>query len=139
MRVAGFGLRRDATLDSLRDALARALAAAPPAAGPADALAWLAAAQDKADAACLRALADELGLPLCAVAPAQLASIPTLTDSPAVRALRGSGSPAEAAALAVARRHGGPGAALLQPRAVSADRLATCALAGLAPPSRTCP
>lgn len=139
MRVAGFGLRRAATLDSLRDALARALAAAPPIAGPADALVGLAAPHDKADAPCLHALATELGLRLCGVAPADLATIPTLTDSPTVRALRGSGSPAEAAALAVARRHGGPRAALLQPRAVSADRLATCALASLAPPSRTRP
>ena len=91
------------------------------------------------DDASVPALATELGLRLCGVAPADLATIPTLTDSLTVRALRGSGSPAEAAALAVARRHGGPRAALLQPRAVSADRLATCALASLAPPSRTRP
>lgn len=139
MRVAGFGLRAAATPGSLRDALKRALDAAPPAASPTDALAWLAAAQDKADLPCLRALADELGLPLCAVAPARLAAMPTWTDNSTVRALRGTGSTAEAAALAVARLHGGPGAALLQPRAVSADRLATCALAALPPAPRTCP
>lgn len=139
MRVAGFGFRRDATLASLRDALARALEVAPSATGPADDIAWLATAQDKAATPCLQALAADLGLPLCAVAPAQLVATPTLTDNATVRALRGTGSTAEAAALAVALLHGGPGATLLHPRAVSADRLATCALATLAPQSRTCP
>jgi cobalt-precorrin 5A hydrolase len=53
----------------------------------------------------------------------------TLTDHARVRALRGSGSTAEAAALAAALMHAGPGATLLNPRVVSADRLATCAIA----------
>src|SRR5438105_8878462 len=98
MMVAGFGFRRGATLASLRDALAQALEVAQPAT-PAHAITLLAAAQDKAEAPCLRALATDLGLPLCAVAPAHVANTPTLTNSAAVRALRGTGSTAEAAAL----------------------------------------
>ena len=139
MMVAGFGFRRAATLASLRDALAQALEVARLATTSAHAITLLAVAQDKASAHCLRALATDLGLPLRAVAPAQVAATPTLTDSAAVRALRGTGSTAEAAALAVALMHGGPGAKLLHPRAVSTDRLATCAIATLAPHPRTRP
>ena len=138
MTVAGFGFRQGATLASLRDALAQALVLAQPAM-PAGGLTLLAGAADKAEAPCLRALAAALGLPLCAVAQAQMSAIPTLTDSAAVRALRGSGSTAEAAALAAALAHGEPGATLLHPRCVSTDRLATCAIAALASPSRSRP
>lgn len=136
MMVAGFGFRRGATLASLRDALAQALDATQPAT-PAPAITLLAAAQDKAEAHCLRALAADLGLPLRAVTLAQVAATPTLTNSAAVRALRGTGSTAEAAALAVALIHNGPGAQLLHPRSVSTDRLATCAIAALAPHPKT--
>lgn len=136
MMVAGFGFRSSATLASLRDALAQALATAQPAT-PAHAITLLAAAQDRADATCLRTLATELGLPLYAVAPAQVANTPTLTNSAAVRALRGTGSTAEAAALAIALMYSGPGAKLLHPRSVSTDHQATCAIATLAPNPRT--
>lgn len=128
MMVAGFGFRSGATPASLRDALARATAALQPAV-PVQSIALLATAQDKADAACLRALADELGLPVCAVEVARMNATTTLTDHATVRVLRGSGSTAEAAALAAALMHGGPGVALLHPRVVSTDRLATCAVA----------
>jgi cobalt-precorrin 5A hydrolase len=127
MMVAGFGFRGGATLASLHDALARALHAA----GPSPAITvitlitQLATAHDKADAACLLALAAQLGLPVCAVAPGQISNAATWTDSRAVRARRNTGSVAEAAALAAA----GPGGRLLQPLSVSSDRLATCALA----------
>ena len=147
--VAGFGFRRGATVASLRDALAQAMAAAPPTPRAATVtlplalslppLVLLAAPQDKADAPCLRALADELGLPVHAVDAAVLNATPTLTDSAKVRALRGSGSTAEAAALAAALVHGGPGAILLHPRAVSADRLATCAIAVAIPGATPAP
>ncbi len=137
MMVAGFGFRRGATLASLRDALAQALEVAQLATTSAHSVTLLAVAQDKADAHCLQALATDLGLPICAVAPAEVANTPTLTDSDAVRALRGTGSTAEAAALAIAQMHGGPGAQLLHPRSVSTDRLATCAIATLAPHPRT--
>lgn len=117
MRVAGFGFRAGAGSDSLADALARA--------GGAAGLTALAAPADKAGARCLADLAARLGLPVRAAAPGDLAAAPTLTEAPRVRAARGTGSVAEAAALAAA----GPGARLLGPRAVSADRRATCAIA----------
>lgn len=131
MIFAGLGFRRSATLASLQDALAQATAALQVAV-PERSVALLAAPDDKAEAACLRELASELGLPVHAVNATQLNAILTLTDSARVRALRGSGSTAEAAALAAALVHGGPGAVLLNPRAVSTDRLATCAFAALA-------
>jgi len=132
MMVAGFGFRRGATSASLRDALVQAMAAALPAVAM-PSVVLLATAHDKADAACLRALADELRLPVHAVDAALLDATPTLTDSAKVRALRGSGSTAEAAALAAAVVLGGVGATLLHPRVVSTDRLATCAIAAPAP------
>lgn len=128
MMVAGFGFRSGATLASLRDALAHAAAALQPTVSVRS-IALLATAQDKADAPSLRALADELGLPVCAVEAARMNATVTLTDHATVRVLRGSGSTAEAAALAAALMRGGPGATLLHPRAVSTDRLATCAIA----------
>jgi cobalt-precorrin 5A hydrolase len=119
--VAGFGFRAGAGPASLADALARARAAA----GAAEAPARLATAEDKAREPGFAAFARAQGLPVAALPPEALAGRPTETDSPRVRALRGTGSLAEAAALAAA----GPGAALLGPRAVAADGRATCALA----------
>lgn len=117
MIVAGFGFRRAATAESLLDALDKAR-------GP-QAPALLATAEDKAAAPAFQALSARLGLPIHTVTPDALAQVETPTRSATVRALRGSGSVAEAAALVAA----GPGASLLGPRAVSADRMATCALA----------
>lgn len=134
--VAGFGFRRGATLESLKDALVQAAAMTSPTM-PGHAIVLIATAHDKAEAPCLRALAEELGLPVHAVDAALLNATPTLTDSARVRALRGSGSTAEASALAAALVHGGAGATLLHPRAVSTDRLATCAFAALAPQPKT--
>jgi len=113
MIVAGFGFRAGTRTDSLRDALARA-------GGTPDALAT---AADKAPA--LGGLSDALGLPVIAVRPADLTAQRTTTTSAASTTARGTGSVAEAAALAAA----GPGARLLAPRAISTDRRATCALA----------
>ena len=115
MIVAGFGFRRGAGLPSLRDALARAAAGR--------AVGALATVADKT--AALNGLADELGVSVIAVDAADLARVATMTESAAARAARGTGSVAEAAALVAA----GPGAALLGARVVSADRMATCALA----------
>jgi cobalt-precorrin 5A hydrolase len=117
MIVAGFGFRRAATAESLLDALDKAR-------GP-QAPALLATAEDKAAAPAFQALSARLGLPIHAVTLDALSQVGTPTRSATVRALRGSGSVAEAAALVAA----GPGASLLGPRAVSADRMATCALA----------
>lgn len=110
MIVAGFGFSTRATLESLRGALAAT-------GGRPQALATLA---DKAPA--LAPLAEALDLPLIAVSGPLPA---TETQSAASLSARGTGSVAEATALAAA----GPGAYLLAPRAVSPDRLATCALA----------
>jgi cobalt-precorrin 5A hydrolase len=117
MIVAGFGFRQAATAESLLDALDKVR-------GP-QAPALLATAEDKAAAPAFQALSARLGLPIHAVTLDALAQVETPTRSATVRALRGSGSVAEAAALVAA----GPGASLLGPRAVSADRMATCALA----------
>ena len=112
MIVAGFGFRRGASADSLRDALARA--------GGVRAPDRLATGADKAVAPALRALASALGCPVCAIPEAALTDQTTLTASARVRAARGTGSVAEAS---------GPDARLIGPRSVSADRMATCALA----------
>src|SRR5690606_18429295 len=99
-----------ATVESLRAAL--------DAAGPAEALAAL-----PAHAALVAELARALGLPLIPVA--SVAGIATPTQSSRSLAAHHTGSVAEAVALAAA----GPGARLLAPRATSADRCATCAIA----------
>jgi cobalt-precorrin 5A hydrolase len=118
--AAGFGFRAAATADSLADALART--------GGAPTL--LATAEDKSRTPAFRSLARRLGLPVLGIDPAALTAQPTLTQSQASRAARGTGSVAEAAALAAA----GPGARLLGSRAVSEDGMATCALAEGATP-----
>lgn len=115
MRVAGFGFRKGATLAALQDALARA--------GGAQGLTALATAEDKATG--LLPLSGALHLPIHAVTPDALAAQVTLTHSPRVKTLYGTGSLAEAAALAAA----GPGAHLLAPRAQSQDGTATAAIA----------
>lgn len=116
MIIAGLGFRKSASLDSLRDAFLRA--------GGAQATA-LATAEDKAGATILRQLAAERNLPIHAVPLAALAAQPVQNISARVAALYGTGSLAEAAALAAA----GPGAQLLAARVTSQDRRATAALA----------
>lgn len=115
MRVAGFGFRSAAGTASLADALAHALVGA----GCADALAT---APDKACAAAIRQLAHQTGLPLLAV---EVSSTATPTQSPRILARYGTGSLAEAAALAALA----PGARLIVPRLTSQDGMATCAIA----------
>lgn len=115
--VAGFGFRGAATRASLHDALVKT--------GGAGQVHLLATLGDKADARAFRALADDLGLEARGVDSAVLADQQTRTQSAASWGARGTGSVAEAAALAVA----GPGARLLVTRTISADRMATCALA----------
>ena len=125
--VAGFGFRAGATLESLRSALYMASN------GSAVTITALATAADKARHPALIELAGELALPLIAVPLAQL------TESSAAAALPNSRIPerygarslAESSALAAA----GQGAQLLAARAVSADNMATAAIALLKPPS----
>jgi cobalt-precorrin 5A hydrolase len=113
--VAGLGFRKAATLASLQDALARA-------GGAAD---RLATAETKAEAPVARALAETLGVAICGIRREMLAAQTVLTHSAVVAERFGTGSVAEAAALAAA----GPGARLLGPRMLSGDGLATAAIA----------
>lgn len=117
MKVAGLGFKQDVTLASLREALL--------AAGGAEGLAALATVSGKVDTEALRQLARECGLPIKAVSADVLASIDTPTRSRIVTEKFGTGSVAEAAALAAA----GPHARLVATRAVSQDRTATAAIA----------
>lgn len=122
LRVAGFGCRQHASLESLQAALAAALAywsdrgEQPP-------LDALATASDKA--AQLEPMAQALGLPLILLDRPILQRQRTPTESAASRCVTGTGSLAEAAALAAA----GPGAVLDVPRCIAPDRNATCAIA----------
>ena len=117
MRVAGFGFREAASLSSLRDALE--------AAGGSKGIDALATVTQKAASPALLALAEEMGLPIHALDAETLAHISTPTRSDRVMARFGTGSIAEASALAAART----GAYLLAPRATSADGLAMAAIA----------
>ncbi|WP_298836742.1 cobalamin biosynthesis protein [uncultured Roseobacter sp.] len=117
MIVAGFGFRSTATPESLRAALGACVATARPDA--------VATAADKARSDAFAGFAADLGLRIIPVDPDTLARQQTSTHSAASDAARGTGSVAEAAALAAA----GSGARLLAPRVVSQDGMATCALA----------
>ena len=92
MIVAGLGFSNAATVDSLKAAYDQASSD-----HAVDALATVA---DKDGHAALDALAAIVDLPLHLVAPADLAEQRTLTCSPRSRASYGTGSVAEASALA---------------------------------------
>ncbi|WFU22405.1 cobalamin biosynthesis protein [Bradyrhizobium sp. CB1717] len=117
MKVAGLGFRKDVTLASLREALL--------AAGGPEGLVAVATVSYKADAEALKQLARECGVPIRAVPAETLAGIDTLTQSKLIAEKFGTGSLAEAAALAAA----GPRARLIASLAVSQDRTATAAIA----------
>jgi cobalt-precorrin 5A hydrolase len=117
MKVAGLGFNMDATLASLREALL--------AAGGTEGLAAVATVSDKADAEPLKQLAQECGVPIRGVPADVLANIDTPTQSQRIIEKFGTGSVAEAAALAAA----GPRARLIATRAISRDRTATAAIA----------
>ena len=115
MIVAGFGFRSGASLAALQDALARA--------GGPEGVTHLATVASKAEG--LVPLAGVLGVPVIAVPAGDLPGQAVLTHSERVDALFGTGSVAEAAALAAA----GPGARLWGPRVVSTNGTATAAIA----------
>ncbi|WP_342710669.1 cobalamin biosynthesis protein [Bradyrhizobium sp. B124] len=117
MKVAGLGFRSNASVASLRDAL--------DAAGGSEGLAAVATVSNKAGAVALRALAQELGLPIRGIPAEKLAEIQTATQSELIVTRFGTGSVAEAAAVAAAGR----GARLISVRAASQDRTATAAIA----------
>ncbi|MGP4843124.1 cobalamin biosynthesis protein [Marinobacter sp. 1Y8] len=120
--VAGFGYRAAAEAGSLRGALDAACAQIDSGLQPA-AITALAAPADKI--LLVSELGQALGLPVIAVEARQLKAMPTQTLSEKSLQARGTGSVAEAAALAGA----GNNASLLCLRTVSQDRMATCALA----------
>lgn len=117
MIVAGIGFNTSATPKSLARALQGALDAAHIARVDA-----LASAMAKAQDATLTSFAADFELPLLAV---DVAGIATPSQSPRVLALFGTGSLAEAAALAAA----GPNARLIAHKTTSPCGRATCAIA----------
>ncbi|MEK9281953.1 MULTISPECIES: cobalamin biosynthesis protein [unclassified Bradyrhizobium] len=117
MKVAGLGFKTDVTLASLREALV--------AAGGSAGLSAVATVSHKADAEPLKLLARECGVPIKGIPAEVLAGTATPTQSMLIVEKFGTGSIAEAAAIAAA----GPGARLIATRAVSQDRTATAAIA----------
>jgi len=115
--VAGFGFRAAASVDSLREVYGRAIGSRR--------VDHLATTTDKASSPAFTAFAAALNLPTVAIDAKVLTGIETHTQSEASQAARGTGSLAEAAALAAA----GSNARLLTARVVSLDRMATCAIA----------
>lgn len=133
--VAGLGLRATARADHLQALWQQACdwLVQQPAwpAGLAPTVTTLAVLAHKADHPALQAWRAQLpwATRLLALPPAQLAGQPVPTQSARLLARYGTGSVAEAAALAGA----GPGARLCRPRWVAADGCATLALACAAP------
>ena len=121
--VAGIGFRRGTGAAEIAALVRRALAEAGRGAG----LACLATALDRAGDAAFAGAARDLGVPGRGAGPDALAAVDAgcLTRSARIERLRGVGSLAEAAALALA----GPGSRLLGARIASAG--ATCALAAI--------
>ena len=113
MIVAGLGFRKGVSTGSLKAALALV--------GPAE---ILATAEGKENEPGLRDLCAEYGLQIIAVRRDLLAAH-GITGSPQSLALYGTGSVAEASALAAA----GPGARLVQTRLKGPDGMAVVALA----------
>ena len=116
MIVAGFGFRGAATASSLQAALTATKQTQVDA---------LAAPDDKAQSKVFQEFASETALPVLEISAEQMQSVETATQSDHSNTHRGTGSVAEACALAAA----GPQAKLITHRQVSPDRLATCAIA----------
>lgn len=114
--VAGFGFRRGAQLSSLGEVLDQLEAQS-------GAIGRLAVASSMWPL--VQQLGHERGIEVLNVADAVLPAMITLTRSTHSLKARGTGSVAEAVALVAA----GPGGQLLGPRLISADRMATAAVA----------
>lgn len=117
--VVGIGFRGDATVQDLADAIT--LAGQSP-----DAIASVA---EKAAQPQLQQLAQDMNLPLYTLEEAEIAGEQTLTCSPRIKARFGTGSLAEAAALAGARKMGAGPVRLLAPRVITPNGMATAAMA----------
>jgi cobalt-precorrin 5A hydrolase len=109
VRVVGIGFRGAATMASLQDALQKALA--------------VVGAKSRETA--FRELAQLLAIPGLGVSQTDLGQMITPTQSQRIQDRFGTGSLAEAAALAVA----GPAARLVAARVISGDGMATAAIA----------
>jgi cobalt-precorrin 5A hydrolase len=120
MNVLGVGFRAKADAASLQDALSQVLVAA--AGLKIDAIVSEVA---KARTPIFRDFAQSLGVPGLGVSSADLEQMITPTQSARIQDRFGTGSLAEAAALAAA----GPNARLVVERVVSTDGMATAALA----------
>ena len=120
MKCVGIGFRAEADVTSLQDALAQALAQDTDARF--DAVVTEAA---KARAPVFRDFAQALGVPGLGISQTDLAQMITPTQSLRIQDKFGTGSLAEAAALAAA----GPNARLIVERVVSTDGMATAAVA----------
>ena len=118
--VAGIGYRKAASLADLRDALA--LTGAAPTA--------LASVAAKANGEVMMQLARDMNLPVITITGDQIAKIDTVTRSARIEERFGTGSLAEAAALAGAG-HGmaGVNARLVVPRVQTENGMATAAIA----------
>ncbi|MFS4582492.1 cobalamin biosynthesis protein [Phaeobacter sp. C3_T13_0] len=120
MKVAGIGFRDAATAADLQAALALT----------GEQVDALASVIGKAETAVMLEFARKAGLPVIALQEHDIAGEQTLTCSPRIKARFGTGSLAEAAALVGARQgQAGARARLLAPRVVTADGLATAAIA----------
>ncbi len=119
--IAGVGFREGASPASLLDALARA--------GAGD-LRHVAVPGVKARHPAVQTL-RQFGYRITEISAGALVAPQTLTDSAAARAAHGTGSVAEACALAAL----GAGAYLAAPRSISADGMATAALARTGEPT----
>lgn len=119
MRTVGIGFRGAAELSSLQDALQKAMQQN---AGKIDALVT---ERSKAREKVFRDLASLLSVPGLGIAQEDLAQMITPTQSQRIQDRFGTGSLAEAAALAAA----GHDARLVVDRVVSSDGMATAAIA----------
>lgn len=119
MRTIGIGFRSAADLSSLQDALQKALAIG---AGGIDAVVTESA---KSREKVFRELAEVLKVPGLGITQTDLEQMITPTQSQRIQDRFGTGSLAEAAALAAA----GPTARLVVERVISSDGMATAAIA----------
>lgn len=122
LRIAGFGFRSEATLESLIQALDQLI-------DQYGSVYKYGLINRLAAARSMLPLVEELGrlrnIEVIAVADAELSTVATLTHSTHSLQARGTGSVAEAVALIAA----GQNARLVGPRIISTDRQATAALA----------
>ncbi|MQY43203.1 precorrin methylase [Epibacterium sp. SM1969] len=117
MKIAGLGFRRSVTPAALADALAQL-------GTDVDQIAVL---ETKAQVAGFARFAPSSDIPVVALNEADIKGIKTQTQSTRVYARFGTGSVAEALAIAAARQYGS--ARLICPRYITADGSATAALA----------